>query len=78
MDRIRNHDKYAKKVTRATTRQFTVGLYMLRVKQLGLSFAELDEITCGDVYDMIIEQGNDNEKYPYKATQRDFDAFRGG
>lgn len=78
MDRIGNHDKYAKKVTRATTRPFTVGLYMLRVKQLGLSFAELDEITCGDVYDMIIEQGNDNEKYPYKATQRDFDAFRGG
>ena len=78
MDGFRSDNVNAKKVRRATTRPFTVGLYMLRVKQLGLSFAELDEITCGDVYDMIIEQGNDNEKYPYKATQRDFDAFRGG
>ena len=48
---------------------------MLRCKQLGLSFDELDHITAGDVFDMIIEQGNDNEEYPYKATQKDFDAF---
>ena len=48
---------------------------MLRVKQLGLSFDELEEITVGDVFDMVIEQANDNEEYPYKATQKDFDAF---
>lgn len=63
-------------MNRPTTRVFTIGLYMLRVKQLGLAFSELEMITAGDVYDMIIEQGNDECEYPYKATQKDFDRFR--
>lgn len=75
MGRFGRDEEPPKKVERATTREFTVGLYMLRVKQLGLSFDELEEITVGDVFDMCIEQANDNEEYPYKATQKDFDAF---
>lgn len=51
---------------------------MLRCKQLGLSFLELEEITVGDVFDMLIEQENDQFDYPIKATQKDFDAFRRG
>lgn len=32
--------------------------------------------TCeGDLFLMYIEQSNDEAKYPYKATQRDFDNF---
>lgn len=76
MDGFTENQKHAKKVNRATTREYTIGLYMLRVKQLGLSFLELDMITAGDVTDMIIEQSNDDYEYPYKATQADIDRFR--
>lgn len=78
MDNVGGNGKQTKKVERATTRPFTTGLYMLRVKQLGLSFSDLEIITAGDVYDMIIEQQNDDCKYPYKATQVDFDKFAKG
>lgn len=46
---------------------------MLRIKELGLSFTELEYITVGDVLDMLIERGNDNEEWDYKATQKDID-----
>lgn len=55
----------------------TLGLWLLRVKQLGLSLTELDELDAGDVADMLIEQGNDKEQYPYRATQEDIDRFFG-
>ena len=77
MDGFAEGDKQSKKVARATTREYNTGLYMLRVKQLGLSFSELEDITVGDVTDMIIEQANDECEYPIKATQADFDKFRG-
>lgn len=35
----------------------------------------LDTISVGMVYDMLIEQANDKEKYPYKATQDDINTF---
>ena len=50
---------------------------MLRCAQLGLSDEALAGMTVGMVYDLLIEQGNDNEKYPYKATQEDIRAFFG-
>ena len=53
----------------------TTGLFMLRCKNLGLSISELDEIDFGLVLDMLTEQMNDEFKYPYKATQDDFDKF---
>ena len=34
-------------------------------------------MTVGMVYDCCIERGNDQEKYPYKATQEDIKAFFG-
>ena len=49
---------------------------MLRVAQLGIAFSDLEMISAGDIYDMLIEQGNDEYDYPYKATQDDFDRFR--
>lgn len=48
---------------------------MLRCKELGLSVADLENIDYGLVADMFIEQANDEYKYPYKATQADFDKF---
>lgn len=53
----------------------TTGLYMLRCKELGLSVCDLEQIDYGLVMDMLIEQGNDHHKYPYKATQDDFNNF---
>lgn len=39
--------------------------------------ADLDLLTIGTVFDMIIERGNDDapEAYARKATQADFDSF---
>lgn len=39
--------------------------------------ADLDLLTVGMVFDMIIERGNDDceDEYAKKATQSDFDAF---
>ena len=48
---------------------------MLRCKELGLSVLELEEIDFGQVQDMLIEKLNDEYKWPYKATQKDFDRF---
>lgn len=53
----------------------TTGLFMLRCKELGLSVEELEILDYGLVADMMIEKGNDEYKYPYKATQKDFDRF---
>ena len=55
----------------------TVGLYLLRCLQAGLHVADLDEITLGDVYDIMIEQGNDSCENTPLADQSDMDAFRG-
>ena len=40
---------------------------MLRCAELGLSIEDLDDMTMGMVYDMIVEKGNDREKYDIKA-----------
>ena len=48
---------------------------MLRCKELGLSVTDLENMDFGLVADMLVEKGNDEHKYPYKATQEDFDKF---
>lgn len=53
----------------------TTGLYFLRVKEMGLSIEDLENIDYGLVEDMMTEKGNDEYKYPYKASQEDFDKF---
>lgn len=50
---------------------------MLRCSELNLSDKALSEMTMGMVYDMLIEKGNDQEEYPYKATQADIESFFG-
>lgn len=48
---------------------------MLRCAQMGLSDEALGDMTMGMVYDLMTEKANDLEKYPYKATQDDINAF---
>lgn len=48
---------------------------MLRCAELNLSDAALNGMSIGMIYDMLIEKGSDQEKYPYKATQEDIDRF---
>ncbi len=48
---------------------------MLRCAELGLSREDLEDMTIGMVYDMLIERANDHEKYPRLAAQEDFDQF---
>ena len=55
----------------------TVGLYLLRAKQLGFTMDDLEQLDRGDVFDAMTEAANDGEKYPYKATQKDFDTIFG-
>lgn len=45
--------------------------------QIGLGVADLDLLTIGTVFDMMIERGNDEapEAYARVATQEDFDNF---
>lgn len=53
----------------------TIGLFLLRCKELGLSINELENIDYGLVEDMLTEKNNDSYDYPYKATQEDFNKF---
>jgi len=53
----------------------TIGLFMLRCKELGLTINELENMDYGLVEDMLTEKVNDEYKYPYKATQEDFNKF---
>lgn len=73
----RDH-QHTKKPVRATVREETGATFMLRCQELHLSMEDLDEMSMGMVFDMLIEQANDQEQYPYKATQKDIDEFFGG
>lgn len=60
-----------------TTREPTGAAFMLRCAELGLSDTALAGMSIGMVYDMMIEKSNDQEKYPYMATQDDIYKFFG-
>lgn len=53
----------------------TLGLFLLRVAQMGLSLSDLDFLEYGTVMDMMTESSNDGAEYDYLPTQEDFDAF---
>ena len=58
-------------------REPNIAIYMLRCVELGLSRDMLSILSVGDVYDMYTEKMNDQEEYPYKATQEDIKDFFG-
>lgn len=51
---------------------------MLRCAHFGLSDEALSNMTMGMVFDMLTEEGNDREQYPFEATQEDIKSFFGG
>lgn len=48
---------------------------MLRCFQVGISIADLEQLSQGMVIDIFTENGNDNYEYKVKASQADFDRF---
>ena len=63
------------KKLRATDREMTTPLFLLRCVQLGLSICDLDLLSIGLINDMYVESRNDEHKYAVVATQKDFDLF---
>lgn len=53
----------------------TTALFLLRCTEVGLSMADLDELTVGMVNDMFVEKSNDNYEWKEIASQEDFDRF---
>lgn len=53
----------------------STALFLLRCTEVGLSMADLDELTVGMVNDMFVEKSNDNYDWKEIASQEDFDKF---
>lgn len=53
----------------------TTALFLLRCTEVGLSMADLDELSVGMVNDMFVEKSNDNYDWKEIASQEDFDKF---
>lgn len=63
------------KKTKVNSKEMNTNIFMLRAFSLHISMHDLEELTHGDVLDMMIESSNDTYNYPLKATQDDFDKF---
>lgn len=63
------------KKLRATEREMTTPLFLLRCTQLGLSMAELELLSIGLIKDMYSESRNDDYPYAEIANQREYDLF---
>lgn len=53
----------------------TTALFHLRAIQIGLTLADLDSLSYGEVLDIFTEKGNDSYDYKELANQEDFDKF---
>lgn len=53
----------------------TLGVFLLRAFQLGLSMTDLDCLENGIIWDMMTEASNDSCEYKTLASQEDFDKF---
>lgn len=51
---------------------------MLRCTELGLTRDDLEGMTMGMVFDMLIERANDQEKYPFKGQPGTLKSFFAG
>lgn len=56
-----------------TERPYNTSVYFLRCLELGLRPSDLAFLKVGDITDLLIERGNDAEKWRYVATQEDMD-----
>ena len=77
MERWRASNGYFKKKQGGSGRTLTEGLLYLRCVQMGMTIADTDLLTIGEIYDMIIETSNERDGDNVRnATQADFDAFK--
>lgn len=53
----------------------TLGVFLLRAFQIGLTLSDLDGLEYGTIIDMMTESGNDSCEYKQIAGQDDFDRF---
>lgn len=53
----------------------STALFLLRCVEVGLSMADLEDLSVGMVNDMFIEKMNDDCDWKQIATQDDFDRF---
>lgn len=53
----------------------STALFLLRCTEVGLSMADLDELSVGMVNDMFVEKSNDDYDWKEIASQEDFDKF---
>ena len=60
---------------RPSARPESTALVLLRCIQLGMSVLDLDCLTLGMVYDIIVERDNDNYEWDEEATLDDIMAF---
>lgn len=77
MELEQQDDLEAQKKIRATVREPNGAIFMLRCAHFGLSDEALKTMTMGMVYDMLTEEANDREEYPFEATQDDIKSFFG-
>ncbi len=63
------------KKLRATDREMTTPLLLLRAVQLGVQIGEMDLLTIGTINDMYTEMQRDEEPHEMLACQDDFDRF---
>ena len=69
------HGCQSKKKLRATERELTTPLFLLRCMEVGISMPDLDLLTIGLIMDVWTDKGNDSTDYAYKVQQSDFDRF---
>lgn len=55
----------------------TSALLVLRAKQVGFTLDEIDNLSWGQVMDVIIESANDNYKYPKLGNKSDYEKLMG-
>lgn len=53
----------------------TTALFLLRCVEVGLSMADLEELSVGMVNDMFVEKSNDSYDWKQIASQEDMDKF---
>jgi hypothetical protein len=63
---------------RPTVREETGATFMLRCTELGLTCNDLEGMTMGMVFDMLIERANDQEKYPFRGQPGTLKSFFAG
>ena len=65
----------SKKKNTPKDRKQTTALLVLRALEAGIKISDLDFFELGEIYDILIEHGNDSESYDDIATQEWMDRF---